>query len=522
MPPIRDQNGKWARNDKEKATVFAKHLTNIFKPFPPTRSQSDETKITNFLDAPFQMDVPIKKFKIRDIESLINQLSLKKAPGFDLITSKMLKEMPIKGKKFITIIFNAILRLEYFPDQWKIAQIKMLNKPGKDENEVQSYRPISLLPILSKLFEKGLLARIKPILFTKNLIPDHQFGFRENHGTVEQIHRVVEVVSQTLERKRYCSAAFLDITQAFDKVWHTGLLYKLKKNLPPPIYVILKSYLQNRHFFVKVKEEQSNIHRIDAGVPQGSVLGPILYLLHTADLPTSNHTIISTFADDTAVLASHSNANLASTHLQQHLNKIENWMSLWRIKANETKSIHVTFTMKKDTCPPVTLNNHQLPQAEEAKYLGMHLDRRLTWRKHIFTKRKQLGLKFQNMYWLIGRKSKLTLENKVLIYKTILKPIWTYGIQLWGTASNSNIEILQRFQSKVLRNIVNAPWFVPNWVIQSDLNLISVRDEIKNYSQKYENRLSAHPNDLAVKLLNTENDVRRLKKFKPADLSSRF
>jgi len=101
---------------------------------------------------------------------------------------------------------------------------------------------------------------------------------------------------------------------------------------------------------------------------------------------------------------------------------------------------------------------------ETSKYLGIHLDRKLTWQKHIFTKRRQVGLQLHRMYWIIGRKSKLSLENKLLIYKTILKPIWTYGISLWDTASNSNIEILQRFQNKVLRSIVNAPRYVPNTV----------------------------------------------------------
>ena len=120
--------------------------------------------------------------------------------------------------------------------------------------------------------------------------------------------RDIDVVAKDLQRKRYCSAAFLDISQAFDKVWHIGLLYKLKLYLPPQYFLILKSYLQNRHFFVKMQNEQSSLQSIDAGVPQGSVLGPILYLLYTADLPTSEKTTLSTFADDTAIMAAHFNA----------------------------------------------------------------------------------------------------------------------------------------------------------------------------------------------------------------------
>jgi hypothetical protein len=117
----------------------------------------------------------------------------------------------------------------------------------------------------------------------------------------------------------------------------------------------------------------------------------------------------------------------------------------------------------------------QLPQSEDVKNLGLHLDRRLTWHKHIFTKRKELGLTLTIMHWLLGRQSKLSTTNKLLLYTTILKPIWTYGIQLWGTASTSNIDILERFQSKVLRMIVDAPWYVPNNLIRRDLHISTVR-----------------------------------------------
>jgi hypothetical protein len=137
------------------------------------------------------------------------------------------------------------------------------------------------------------------------------------------------------------------------------------------------------------------------------------------------------------------------------------------MKANETKSTHVTFTTWRATCPPVHINDVQLPQTEDVKYLGLHLDRRLTWHKNAFTNRKQFGLTFTKMHWLLGRQSKLSTTNKLLLHKTILKPIWTYGIQLWGTASTSNIESLERFQSKTLRMIVDAPCYGPNTLIRT-------------------------------------------------------
>jgi hypothetical protein len=129
--------------------------------------------------------------------------------------------------------------------------------------------------------------------------------------------------------------------------------------------------------------------------------------------------------------------------------------------------------------------------------IGLHLARRLTWHKHIFPKRKQLGIALTKTYWLLGRKSKLSIDNKLLIYKTILKPIWAYGIQLWVTTSTSDIEILQRFQSKVLRMITDAPW---NTVIWKDLQIPRVKLEISGYSNNYSKRLSMHPNELILSL----------------------
>lgn len=380
----------------------------------------------------------------------------------------------------------------------------------------------SLLPVLSKLFEKIFIKKLNAVIKSKNLIPDYQFGFRNKHGTIEQIHRVVNKVNRDLEGKRYCSGVFLDITQAFDKVWHTGLFSKLKKYLPINMYEVLKSYLQNRHFLVEQQDECSDLQPILAGVPQGSVLGPTLYLLYTADMPITRLTTIATYADDTAVLSSHTDPTRASRNLQIALNDIQNWLKVWRIKANENKSVHITFTNRRESCPTVTFNGQQLKHVDTVKYLGMHLDRRLNWQKHIFTKRKQLGLQLHKLYWMIGRRSKLSVDNKVLVYKTILKPIWTYGIQLWGTTSNSNIEIFQRFQNKVLRLIVDAPWYVPNAVIQRDLKVPSIKEEIQKISDKYSERVKVHPNVLANRLMEDNPETRRLKRFRPADLLYRF
>lgn len=439
-----------------------------------------------------------------------------------MITGKILTELSEKSLKAIVQIYNAILRTEYFPNQWKVGQIILIPKPGKNPNDVSSYRPISLLPALSKVLEKVILKKLTPLITTGNLIPSHQFGFRKQHGTTEQVHRLVNKIINDFENKRYCSAVFIDISQAFDKVWHTGLLYKLKRALPHPEYNLLKSYLTNRTFQVRYQEAYTDLYPIQSGVPQGSILGPILYSIFTADLPETVGTMTATYADDTAILSSHNNPDIATRNLQNHLHHLEEWFQRWRIKANENKSTHTTFSTRKGNCPAITLNGTQIPQADTVKYLGIHLDRKLTWRTHIFAKRKQLGIKLSQLYWIIGRKSKLSTENKLLIYKTILKPIWTYGISLWGSASNSHLEILQRFQNKVLRAIVNAPWYVPNTILHTDFKITTIREEITKSSSKYRNKITDHPNELASTLFDEEELPRRLKRVTPYDLAARF
>jgi hypothetical protein len=167
------------------------------------------------------------------------------------------------------------------------------------------------------------------------------------------------------------------------------------------------------------------------------------------------------------------------------------------------------------------MNNEQLTCADHVKYLGLHLDRKLTWHHHIFTKQKQLRLTLTKMYWLLAHRSQLSLRNKLHLYKTILKPISTYGIQLWGTASTSNIEILERFQSKTLCIIVDAPWYVSNALIRRDLKLTSIKEEISCISSQYSSHLTAHPNNL-LKILTEPPERTRLWRNLLQDLTTRF
>jgi len=200
------------------------------------------------------------------------------------------------------LLFNAITKIGYFPQKWKKSIIIMIPKPEKDKTQ-PSYRPISLLTCLSKLFEKGLLLRISPHLKTHNTLPSYQFDFPAKHGAIEQVNRITTEIRTAFEHREYCTALFLDVAQAFDRVWLDGLMFKINKLLPQNIHKLLKSYLDKRVFAVRCSSSTSSDFTIEAGVPQGSVLGPILYTLYTADIPTNYQLTIFTFADDTAIIS---------------------------------------------------------------------------------------------------------------------------------------------------------------------------------------------------------------------------
>ena len=453
---LKRADGTLAFSDVDKANTFGKHLSEIFTPHHDiTPEQSHLNEITNFLSSPLPMSLPTKHTSPNELKDLIQKLKIKKSPGHDQITNKVLKHLPKKSIILLTYIYNSMLRLSYFPLIWKLSVIILIHKPNKPKDDPSSYRPISLLPVLGKLFEKVMLKRIRPILKTLKIIPNTQFGFRVNHSSTHQIHRIVDKIASSFENKNFCPGVFLDVSQAFDRVWHDGLLFKLKKFLPAPLYLLTKSYLQNRSFIFRQGDLLSAQFKIIAGVPQGCDLSPDLYNIYTADIPNSENTLIATYADDTAILSSHTDSKTAHQHLQTHLDNISKWSSKWKIKINSNKSFHIPFTLRKSAPPAIYFQNNQIPTTTQIKYLGLILDKRLTWGPHLKTKRKVLNTRLHLLRPIL--KSKLSINNKLLIYKSLLKPIWAYGIQLWGCAKPSQIRTIQAFQSISLRQITSAP-----------------------------------------------------------------
>lgn len=208
--PVRQPDGSWAKTSRQKAETFACHLEKTFQPHSDINDQPTNELVLHQLNVPLQMTSPPKAIHPLEVRIFIDKLANNKAPGYDLISNYILKNLPWKAILFLTNIYNSILRITYFPAVWKYSEVVMILKPNKPPDCLNSYRPISLLSSFSKLFEKILLHRLNSLEILK-VIPNHQFGFRKHHSTIQQCHRLVDYISSALESKNYCPGVFLDV-----------------------------------------------------------------------------------------------------------------------------------------------------------------------------------------------------------------------------------------------------------------------------------------------------------------------
>ena len=519
--PIKKMDGGWASNSQEKANTLADHLEQVFQPNPCDNPELKDEIEKEISEVHFLPEVKIKKVTYEEVFNEIKyKTKIKKAPGFDLIGGIIVKQLPPAALKKLVSIFNAVIKYKYVPLSWKKAEIIVLLKSGKPPSAPGSYRPISLLPIIGKLFEKIYIKRLLKIVESKKLIIKEQFGFRARHSTIEQLHRISSFIEKALEERKYCNVAFLDVAQAFDRVWHQKLTYKLSKMLPGNHVQLLMSYVADRFFRVRFEDSFSDFKPIKAGVPQGSVLSPLLYSLFTADIPKPRNGKLGIFADDTAVASAAKTYEQTVSDLQESLDNIQDWTERDRTVLNAGKSENVVFALRPYVHVPVVLKDTPIPHVHKARYLGLIMDSKLRWKEHILTKKKQIEMKHRQMLWLLGKRSKLKLNNKILLYKSMIRPIWAYGSQIWACAANSNLKLIETTQNKILRQMAGARWYERNADIRGELGIEDMDTFISRMYTNYEERLGSHPNSEAIMLLDWAGEVRRLKRRKPHELSS--
>ncbi|GFW88195.1 RNA-directed DNA polymerase from mobile element jockey [Trichonephila clavipes] len=249
-----------------------------------------------------------------------------------------------------------------------ISCIKKSNSkkaPGKNKNIPSSYRPISLLSTLSKITESIILTRLKEFLYTNNIINPNQYGFTNKLSTLHPLLNLTEAISEGFQSKKSTGAVFLDIQKAFDRVWLTGLTYKLiNYKIPPPLVFLLHSYNSNRSYQVRVKDTLSTTKFINCGVAQGSLLGPLLFNLYINDIPEYSLTKLNMYADDTAVHTTFKRITSVTFALNKHLKLLENYYDRWKISINVEKSAAVLFTKKRKIPPPPKMYNTTIPWSQ--------------------------------------------------------------------------------------------------------------------------------------------------------------
>ena len=277
------------------------------------------------------------------------------------------------------IIFKGIISTGIFPDQWKLANVTPIYKKG-DKQLVSNCRPISLLLVCSKLFEKIIFTNVYRYLLDNYLISKHQSGFRPGDSTTNRLFYLVHTIHSALDEQKEVRSIFLDISKAFDKVWHNGLLFKLQQNgIEGELLSLLKSYLSNRKQRVVINGFESEWGGIEAGVPQGSVLGPLLFLVYINDLENGIKSNVKFFADDTSLFSIVTNPILSASELNSDLKHIEKWAHQWKMSFNPDptkQAIEMLFSRKRNQQPhpPLFFNSLPVASATNHKHLGLTLD----------------------------------------------------------------------------------------------------------------------------------------------------
>ncbi|CAK1587705.1 unnamed protein product [Parnassius mnemosyne] len=504
-PPLSRPDGTVAFEDEEKAECFADSIaaqcSPSSQPVDPSHIQAVEDEVRR-RNSPSTASEPISVSN-DEISSLIKGLKPKKAPGADGISNQALKHFPEQVLTLLSIIFNACFNLSYFPTTWKEATVIGIPKPGKPLNLPSSHRPISGLKAMGKLFERVIQNRMRRYLFPTDgdpIVIPHQFGFRAKHSCPQQVHRIVEyILSGFYPRRHKTIAVFFDIAKAFDRVWHEGLIYKLYKiGLPDRLVRLVASYLKHRTFRFRHEGTLSSQRPIKAGVPQGSVLAPLLYILFTNDIPIPSKGVqLSLFADDTALYCKGTSLPFIRNKIQKSVDDLGAWFKKWRIDVNPEKSSAVHFDYKRrrlKNTPPIRMLGTPVPWHTTAKYLGVTLDTSLTFRSHVKRVTRHARFYLGRLNSMLGRHSKMSIRNKRTLYKVCIRPVMSYAGSIFAHADPKIINELQVVQNLFCRRATNAPWYVRNADLHRDLELPTIQQFLKKLSENFFKASESHSN----------------------------
>lgn len=424
-----------------------------------------------------------------EVIGIIKKLKNPKAPGIDRINNVLLKKLPARGITYLLFIITACMKFSYFPEKWKHAKVVPIPKPGKDHSSPSNYRPISLLCAISKILERVLLLRVNRFLNENEILPPEQHGFKAKFSTTHTLRNLITYAKEKLREKASTGIIMLDVEKAFDRVWHDGLLSKMiDLQLPAYIIKMIKSFITNRTFHVEIFGKKSKNHGIPFGVPQGAVLSPTLYNIYTFDVPKFIRTSLALFADDTAFYSSSPSAWKIAKNLREHAKIISDYMKKWKININskKTQALFITNRIKKQLPKSkIRIFDTDVKWQSDSKYLGMVLEKKLTFKKHFDYIIDRANVATRTLYPMISRKSRLNVTNKLMIYKLAIRPIVTYASPALVNISKTHIKRLQILQNKTLKMIMNKSRYERTVDIHQEAQVPMISDYISKLTEKF-------------------------------------
>ena len=459
---------------ERKATLFNDFFAD------QCREVRNNSSLPEFL---YATDHRISEVELLDerILKIIKDLNPNKARGFDEISVKMIQ---LCGDSIIIplkLIFSNALDSGVFPSNWKKGNITPVHKKGSKQL-VENYRPISLLPIFGKIFEKLIYENLYKYFHNNKLLSDKQSGFRPGDSCVSQLIAITHDIFKAFDGNPSLETrgVFLDMSKAFDKVWHDGLLFKLKSyGIHGKFYAILENYLQKRQQRVVLNGQQSDWREVLAGVPQGSALGPLLFLVYINDLPENLRSSTKLFADDTSLFSTVYNVGTSFQYLSSDLRIIEKWAHQWKMCFNpdpNKQATEVVFSRKKVPVNhvPLVFNDSEVGVLSQQKHLGLILDRSFTFENHL----KEKIAKANRVIGLIKHFSK-TLPRKSLLtlYTSFARPHLDYADVIYDKPHNETFcSTLESIQYNAALAITGAIRGTSKERIYQELGLESLRD----------------------------------------------
>ena len=383
-------------------------------------------------------------------------LDIRKLTGTDDVGTRLLKMAAPLVADSLTYICNLSSKTSTFPDKWKEAKVRPLHKTGP-VNELNNFRPISILPVLSKVREKHVHDSLLSFLESYKLLHNTLSGFRPNQSCETALVHMIDKWLQAIDKGDMVGVIFIDLRKAFELVDHILLKKMSSYKLNPESLDWFCSYLSNRTQKVSFDNEMASKGYIKYGVPQGSILGPLLFLLFINDLPLYTDVFAALYADDQTLYEINSSKIGIETKLQKALSDLAQWCRLngMVINIDKTKAMIVTTRQKRSKMEDafhITLNDMPLSQVSTEKVLRVQVDNNLMWTDHI----SNVSKKMSTNIWLLSRiKRYLSIEHRVVFYKSYIQPHIDYANIVWGNAAKTNLLQIKRLQRKACRVILN-------------------------------------------------------------------